>query len=160
METEVPSKYFAILRAQRLHLEASQEEIDKCRQTKGHTMCLGLTPLIKERREGCLYNAFGDDHEKAAQECSSVLVQPKPQLHQVTKKKWLYVFPQEEAFSMQCTGEAQHMKTFRLQGTGVFSLPVGCAVGCGTFQLFLKFIPGIGKSHYFGHADLNGRNYF
>ena len=27
---------------------------------------------------------------------------------------------------MQCTGEAQHMKASRLQGTGVF-LPVGCA---------------------------------
>ena len=127
METKVPSKYFAISRDQRLHLEASQEEINKCRQTKGHTMCLGLTPLIKERREGCLYHAFRDDHEKAAQECSTVLVQPKPQLHQVTKNKWLYVFPQEETFSMQCTGEAQHMKAFRLQGTGVFSLPVGCA---------------------------------
>ena len=37
---------------------------------------------------------------------------------------------------------------------------VHCTLGCGTFQLFLKFIPGIGKSHYFRHADFNGRNYF
>ena len=28
------------------------------------------------------------------------------------------------------------------------------------FSTFLRFIPGIGKSHYFGHADFNGRNYF
>ena len=25
---------------------------------------------------------------------------------------------------------------------------------------FSKFIPGIGKSHYFGHADFNGLHYF
>ena len=28
------------------------------------------------------------------------------------------------------------------------------------FSTFFKLIPGIGKSHYFGHADFNGRNYF
>ena len=38
--------------------------------------------------------------------------------------------------------------------------PVSMDTRVRHFSTFLKFIPGIGKSHYFGHADFNGRNYF
>ena len=31
-----------------------------------------------------------------------------------------------------------------------------CTIGCGTFQLFLKFIPGISKSHYYERSAKRG----
>ena len=127
VKTKLPSKYFAISRDQRLHLEVRQEEINQCRQTEQHTMCQGLTPLIKEKREGCLYHAFRDDHEKAAHQCSSTLVQPEPLIYQITQDKWLYVLPKKETFSVQCADEPQPSRALHLQGTGVFSLPAGCA---------------------------------
>ena len=126
-ETEIPSAYFAIARDQRLHIEANQEDIKQRRRAEGHTMCLGLTPLIKEKKEGCLYHAYRDNRERAAHECKRTLTRPKSQIYQVSNDKWLYVLPDKERFSMQCVGETQHTKEFYLQGTGVFSLPSGCA---------------------------------
>ena len=127
LETQIPAKFFAISRDQRLHLEANDEDLQRCRQTGRYTLCHELTPLIREKREGCMYHAFRDDQEKATQECKRVLVQPTPQLYSVAKDKWLYVLPKEESFSMQCAEESQPTRGFRLQGTGVFSLPSGCA---------------------------------
>ena len=126
-KTEIPAEYFAISGDQRLHIEAQDEDISRCRTADGHTMCLGLTPLINERREGCLYQSYRDNKESAEQECRRILVQPEPQIRQITEDKWLYVLPQQEAFTMRCAGEEQPTKVFHLQGTGVFSLPPACA---------------------------------
>ncbi|KAF0306473.1 hypothetical protein FJT64_022031 [Amphibalanus amphitrite] len=90
-------------------------------------MCKKLTPLIQETREGCLYHAFRDDQDKASTACERVVQQPKPSIYAIDDHKWLYVLPTEETFSLQCTGTAQPPKGFRLHGTGVFSLPAGCA---------------------------------
>ena len=125
--TELSSEYFAISSDQRLHLQAKSSEISRCRQAGGRTMCHQLTPLIKEKREGCMYHAFRDDKEKANKACQKQVTKPKPQVYALTAEKWLYVLPKEETFSMQCAGELQPTKGFRLQGTGVFALPPGCA---------------------------------
>ena len=127
LQTKITAAYFAISRDQRLHLEARAEDITRCRRAGGRTMCHELTPLIKEKREGCLYHAFRDDREKTSKDCQKTVIKPTPQVYAITERKWLYVLPTEETFSMQCTGEPQPEKGFRLQGTGVFSLPSGCA---------------------------------
>ena len=127
LRTEVEAAYFAISRDQRLHLETSAADIDRCRRVGGRTLCHELTPLIKETRNGCLYHAFRDDREKTVKECKRAVTRPAPQVYAITTRKWLYVLPKEETFSMQCTGEPQPARSFRLQGTGVFSLPPGCA---------------------------------
>ena len=127
IQTVVPAKFFAISRDQRLHLEAKEHDIDHCKQASGRTMCHELTPLIKETREGCLYHAYRDDRKKSAEECERIVVRPEPQIYAITSQKWIYVLPRAETFSMQCTGSSQPTQGFRLQGTGVFSLPPGCA---------------------------------
>ena len=127
LQTEIPSEYFAISKDQRLHLQATSSEVSRCRQAGGRTICHRLTPLIKETREGCMYHAFRDDKQKANKACKKQITKPIPQVYALTAEKWLYVLPTEETFSMQCSGELQPTKGFRLQGTGVFSLPPGCA---------------------------------
>ena len=127
LQTEISSEYFAISKDQRLHLQAKSSEISRCRQAGGRTICHQLTPLIKETREGCMYHAFRDDKQKANKACKKQVTKPIPQVYALTAEKWLYVLPTKETFSMQCAGELQPTKGFRLQGTGVFSLPPGCA---------------------------------
>ena len=127
LQTELSSEYFAISRDQRLHLQAKSSEVSRCRQAGGRTMCHQLTPLIKETRDGCMYHAFRDDKQKANKACKKQVTKPTPQVYALTAEKWLYVLPTEETFSMQCAGQLQPTKGFRLQGTGVFSLPPGCA---------------------------------
>ncbi|XP_043189497.1 uncharacterized protein LOC122363836 [Amphibalanus amphitrite] len=126
LEAQVPYPYFAISKDQRLHIELSAEEISRCRHVGGRTMCNKLTPLIKEKREGCLYHAFRDEESKVEEECVRKMIKPKPQIYPVADNKWLYVLPTEELFSMQCAGEGMPTKGFRLQGTGIFSLPASC----------------------------------
>ena len=127
LKTEVTSRYFAISKDQRLHLEVGTEEIARCRQAGGRTVCHEWTPLIREKREGCLYHAFRDDRDKASKHCKKVVTKPTPQVYALTDRNWLYVLPTEETFSMQCSEGSETRRGFRLQGTGVFSLPPGCA---------------------------------
>ena len=125
--TQIPSQFFAISGDQRLHLEVDQDTIERCQQAVGRTVCRQLTPLIREKREGCLYHSFRDDQTKAAQVCKRKIVKPRPSVHLLAGNKWAYTLPNEETFSMQCTGQAQPTSGFRLKGAGVFSLPAGCA---------------------------------
>ena len=126
LETQVTQPYFAISKDQRLHMELSAEEINQCRHAGGRTMCHKLTPLIKERREGCLYHAFRDEEKNVEEECERKMTKPNPQIYPVADNKWLYVLPTEELFSLQCAEEGMPTKGLRLQGTGVFSLPASC----------------------------------
>ena len=125
--TSLPAEFFAISRDQRLHIELKGEDLQQCQQGGLKTMCQNLTPLIQETREGCLYHAFRDDQDRASTACEKVVQQPKPSIYAIDDHKWMYVLPSEETFSLQCAGAAKPPKGFRLQGTGVFSLPVGCA---------------------------------
>ena len=127
VETEAPAEYFAISNDQRLHIEAEERDIGHCKKIARKTICHKLSPLIQESREGCLYNAFRDNRAKADNYCIRRVISTSPQIYALTDRKWLYAFPQEELFAMQCSDDQEPTKGFRLQGTGVFSLPPGCA---------------------------------
>ena len=127
LETEAPAEYFAISRDQRLHIEAGSQDIEKCKHSSRKTICRDFSPLIQESRTGCLYNAFRDNRDKADTECVRKVVRSSPQIYALSAKKWLYALPHEELFALQCVGNEEPTKGFRLQGTGIFALPPGCA---------------------------------
>ena len=77
LETQVSQPYFAISKDQRLHIELSAEEINRCRHVGERTMCNKLTPLIKEKTEGCLYHAFRDEETKVEEECERKMINPR-----------------------------------------------------------------------------------
>ena len=127
LQTEAPAEFFAISHDQRLHIDRSQEDVGQCKQTAGKTICNKLTPLIEESRNGCLYNAFRDNRAGADTDCARRIIRTTPQIYALSEKQWLYALPHEEMFAVQCSEQEQLGKGFRLQGTGVFSLPPGCA---------------------------------
>ena len=127
LQTDVGAEFFAISNDQRLHIEITQEDVEQCKTTTKKTICQRFAPLIRETRKGCLYHAFRDDRAAADQDCTRRIVRTKPQVYSLSDHQWLYALPQEELFAMQCAKDNEPSKGFRLQGTGVFSLPPGCA---------------------------------
>ena len=127
LQTEAPAKFFAISQDQRLHIDITQADVAPCKQTARKTICSRLAPLIEESRSGCLYNAFRDDRAGADRDCTRRIVRTAPHIYALSGKQWLYALPQEEMFAVQCAEQDQLGAGFRLQGTGVFSLPPGCA---------------------------------
>ena len=127
VETYTPTNYFAISNDQRLHIEASSQDIRHCKRLATKTICHKLSPLIQESREGCLYNAFRDNRPQADIDCTRKVVKTAPQMYAITDRKWVYALPREEIFTMQCADSQTATQGFRLQGTGIFSLPPGCA---------------------------------
>ena len=124
LKTETPAEYFAISSDQRLHFTAQASDIAACRRAPRHAICDKMTPLIREEREGCLYHAFRDDRAKANQACVRRIARSSAQIFPITGTQWLYALPDEEVFAFQCSGRSETKGGFRLQGTGVFALPL------------------------------------
>lgn len=127
LQTEATTEFFAISNDQRLHIEINQKDIGQCKRTSKKTICQKFSPLIQESRTGCLYNSFRDNRAAADQDCVRRVAHTEPCIYSLSDRQWLYALPHEELFAMQCAGNDEPNKGFRLQGTGVFALPPGCA---------------------------------
>lgn len=53
-------------------------------------------------------------------------MQMKPEMKHIGLRRWAYAFPRAEAFNLQCNGRVAG-GAIRLNGTGVFEVPPGCA---------------------------------
>ena len=78
LETEVEADYFALSSDHRLHLSLKNEEIEKCRQYRSGTYCSDFTPLVFERRRGCLYDAFRGNVQETDISCKRRITRPPP----------------------------------------------------------------------------------
>ena len=127
LETEVNADYFALTYDHRLHMKLKDEDIRRCRSHGGKTYCTDFTPLIMEERDGCLYDAFRGNTRATDTSCRRRITRPPAQLYTISDSKWIYILPTAESFAMQCVDEPTPNKVFILQGTGVFTLPLGCS---------------------------------
>ena len=125
--TIADAEYFAISSDHRLHFSMGTEDLKGCIEQRDVTYCKEFTPLIKEQRKGCLYDAFRGNTQKTDAACRRRVLRPPPQLYTIARNRWVYVLPEPEIFSLECVGSQTPSKIFKLQGTGVFKLPPGCA---------------------------------
>ena len=124
--TVAPTEYFAISGDHRLHIDISAKDIQECLHHRSGIYCKRFTPLVHEKRQGCLYYAFRGNDEQADSSCERRVIKPPPQILTIAKNQWVYILPKLETIALECVGD-QTTKIFKLQGTGVFTLPPGCA---------------------------------
>ena len=127
LETEIEADYFALSNDHRLHLNLKEEDIRRCKTRGSGMYCTDFTPLVREQRQGCLYDAFRGNTIETDKSCRRRITRPPPQLFTISANKWIYILPTAESFSLECVGTSTPTKVFRLQGTGVFTLPLGCS---------------------------------
>ena len=130
LETETGADYFAISNDHRLHMNLKEEDVTRCQKHRSGTYCMEFTPLVQEQRRGCLYDAFRGNTKETDVSCRRRVTKPPPQLFTIAENRWIYIFPTMETFSLECVGKPAATNVFNLQGTGVFTLPLGCtAIG-------------------------------